>query len=211
MEKCKHMKRQLCMSKNWIYSYPWRSSKTRQQFYRSESFAMKTDTLMNGSTVQNHFSLKNGIRVQCNKGNFVPFCGPRLLNEFFLQSSSFNIHDTFKAGDWSSYIFIKLVYFTNCNSIKRKWDSRKGRSKWDRFTSSACDKCKCWGNDRTGGPVVCCQSWWLMSRKFRHPRVAARIQRKSRGWWSSWKQRLTRRFFSCTIFRASACKKCGFG
>ena len=31
---------------------------TRQQFYRSESFAMKTDILMSGSTVKNHISLK---------------------------------------------------------------------------------------------------------------------------------------------------------
>ena len=33
-----------------------KSSRTRQQFYRSESFAMKTDILMNGSTVKNHIS-----------------------------------------------------------------------------------------------------------------------------------------------------------
>ena len=33
-------------------------SRIRQQFYRKESFAMNTDTLMNGSTVKNHISLE---------------------------------------------------------------------------------------------------------------------------------------------------------
>ena len=39
----------------------WKSSKTRQQYCRSESFAMKTDILMNGSMVKNHISLKTGL------------------------------------------------------------------------------------------------------------------------------------------------------
>ena len=58
MEKFIRVKRQRCMSKNWIYSWLWKSSKTRLQYCRLESFAMKTDILMNGSTVKNHFSLK---------------------------------------------------------------------------------------------------------------------------------------------------------
>ena len=53
MEKCKRMKRQLCMSKNWIYSWQWKYSKTRQQDCRSESFAMTTDFLVTGSMVKN--------------------------------------------------------------------------------------------------------------------------------------------------------------
>ena len=36
-------------------------SKTRQQYCRLKSFAMKTDILMNGSTVKNHISLKTGF------------------------------------------------------------------------------------------------------------------------------------------------------
>ena len=58
MEKCKRMKRQLCMSKNWIHSWQRTSSWIRQQFYRSESFAMNTDTHTSGSTVKNHIPLK---------------------------------------------------------------------------------------------------------------------------------------------------------
>ena len=38
--------------------WPWKSSRIRQQSYRSESFAMKTDIHMSGSTVKNHISLK---------------------------------------------------------------------------------------------------------------------------------------------------------
>ena len=40
------------------FSWLWMSSRTRQQYYRSESFAMKTDTHTSGSTVKNHISLK---------------------------------------------------------------------------------------------------------------------------------------------------------
>ena len=36
------------------FSWLWKSSKTRQQYCRSESFAMKTDILTSGSTVKNH-------------------------------------------------------------------------------------------------------------------------------------------------------------
>ena len=53
-----------------------------KQFYRWESFAMNTDTHMNGSTVRNHISLKNGIRIQCNTENFVPIVVPGLSTSF---------------------------------------------------------------------------------------------------------------------------------
>ena len=43
------------------HSWLWKSSKTRQQYGRLESFAMKTDILMNGSMVKNHISLKTGF------------------------------------------------------------------------------------------------------------------------------------------------------
>ena len=42
-------------------SWLWKSSKTRQQYCRSESFAMKTGILMNGSMVKNYISLKTGF------------------------------------------------------------------------------------------------------------------------------------------------------
>ena len=42
------------LEKSWL----WKSSNTRQQYYRLESFAMKTDIHTSGSTVKNHVSLK---------------------------------------------------------------------------------------------------------------------------------------------------------
>ena len=72
MEKCKRMKRQLSLSKNWIYSWQWKSSITRQQYCRSESFAMKTGIPTNGSMVKKPHLIEDGIRIICNTENFVP-------------------------------------------------------------------------------------------------------------------------------------------
>ena len=66
--------------------------------------------------------------------------GSWFINEFFLKLAFFNVHDTFKAGNWSSQVFLKLVYFTNHNCVKRQWDESTGRSEWDRFLSRICFK-----------------------------------------------------------------------
>ena len=79
MEKCRRMKRPQCTSQNWICSWQWNSSRTLEQYYRSESFAMKTDVLMSGSTVKKkHISFFYGIRIQCKTENFVPIVVPGL-------------------------------------------------------------------------------------------------------------------------------------
>ena len=147
MVKCRRMKRPQFMSENWIFSWQWKSSRIRQQFYRQESFAMNMDILTSGSTVKNHISFKTvfGYSVIRKTSWFI--------NEFFLKLALFNFHDTFEAGKWSSCIFLKLVYFTNHNRVKRQWDSNKGWSEWDRFPSSTCVKFTCWTN-RKGWPVV---------------------------------------------------------
>ena len=47
-----------------------------------------------------------------------------LVIEFFIQLSLNNINETFKAGNWSSYVFFKLVYFNThniFNCVKRLW------------------------------------------------------------------------------------------
>ena len=75
--------------------------------------------------------------------------GSTLVNEFFLQFSSFNLNDTFKAGNWSFHVFRKLVFFTKYDSIKRQGDSRKRGSKWNWFPSSACVRCWRWQNGET--------------------------------------------------------------
>ena len=77
-------------SLSWICSWLWKSSRIRQQFYRSESFAMNTDTLTNGSTVKNHISFENGVRIVqhrelcCDRGSW-------FVIQFFLQLSFFHI------------------------------------------------------------------------------------------------------------------------
>ena len=70
-------------------------------------------------TCQKPHLIKNGIRIQCNTENFVPIVVPGLVIEFVLQFSFFNTNDTFKTAAQSSYIFLKLVYFTNHNCVKR--------------------------------------------------------------------------------------------
>ena len=44
--------------------------------------------------------------------------GSRLVIEFFLQFSFLKFNDTFKTGEASFYIFLKLVFFTNYDSVK---------------------------------------------------------------------------------------------
>ena len=83
-----------------------------------------TDTLLNESMVEKSHLIKKGIRIQCNTDNLFR-SGSWIVNEFFLQFSLFDIHDTSKAGHGSSYVFLKLVYLTNhdtFNCVKRQCD-----------------------------------------------------------------------------------------
>ena len=57
-------------------SWQWKSSRTRQQFYRSESFAMNTDTHAEWITGQQPHLINNGFRIQCNTEKFVPIVVP---------------------------------------------------------------------------------------------------------------------------------------
>ena len=62
-----------------------KSSRIRQQFYRSESFAINTDTLYEWINAPKPHLIKNGIRIQCNTENFDPIVVPGLST-----SSSFS-------------------------------------------------------------------------------------------------------------------------
>ena len=148
--------------------------------------------------------------------------GSWFVIQFFLFLVLFNIHDTFKTRNWSSYIFLKLEYFTNHNCVKQWWDQNIGNlSGVDSHPVTL--SCQNVEKTRTVRPVHQANQKSKTKKKnedekktvrpvlFRNPGMAARIQRKSRGWWSSWTQRLTRQFFSWTVFRAYACEKCGFG
>ena len=81
--------------------------------YRLESFAMKNGYSYEWINGQKPHLIEDGIRIQWQHGELRSDRGSRLVNEFFLQFSLFNIHDTFKAGNRSSHVFLKLVYLTN--------------------------------------------------------------------------------------------------
>ena len=66
------------MSKSWIYSWLWKFSRTRQQPYRSASFAMNTDISYEWINCQKPHLTKNGIRIPCNTEKFVPIVVPGL-------------------------------------------------------------------------------------------------------------------------------------
>ena len=80
---------------------------------------MKTDILTSGSKVKNHISEKR-FSDTMQHGELRSDRGSLLVNEFFSQFSLVNIYDAFKTGESSSYIYLKLVYFTNYNCIKRQ-------------------------------------------------------------------------------------------
>ena len=64
-----------------------------------------------------------GIRIQRNIEKLRSDRGSWFINEVFFKLAFFNIHDTFKEGNWSCYVFLKLVYFTNHDifiCVKRK-------------------------------------------------------------------------------------------
>ena len=64
--------------------------------------------------------IKYGIRIICNTENLRSHRGSRLVSEFFLRFSSFNLNDTFKTGEELFHIFLELVFFTNYSNIKRQ-------------------------------------------------------------------------------------------
>ena len=88
--------------------------KTRQQDCRLESFAMKTDTPMNGPTVKNHISLETAFGYSANT-ELRSHRVSRLVSEFVIRFLSVDFKDTFKAGEALFYIFFKLVVVTDSN------------------------------------------------------------------------------------------------
>ena len=67
----------------------------RQQSYRSESFAMKTDILDQRSKTTSHEKRYSNTEYY---GEFRSVRGSMLVSMFFLQFSFFNINDTLKTG-----------------------------------------------------------------------------------------------------------------
>ena len=200
-------------------SWQWKSSRTRQQSYRLESFAMNTDTLTSGSTVKKPHLIKNSIRIQCDTENFVPIVVPGVSTS---SSSSVSLSTSMtpsrqeidhpkSSSSSSTSPPTKSSTVIDCSdhplaTVSSECVERQERR--DPYSSEISEKLiikptknpkskKKWGSRaRTDRPV-----------SFRHTGMAARIQRESRAWQSSWTQRLTRQFFSWTIFGAYACEK----
>ena len=63
---------------------------------------------------------KNGIRIQCNTENIVPIVVPGLSSSSSSSSHSSTSMTLSRQERKSSYIILKLVYFTNHNSAKRQ-------------------------------------------------------------------------------------------
>ena len=110
---------------------------------------------MNGSMVKNHISFKTGFGYNATRRT--SFLKWFHVNEFFLRFSSFNFNDTFKTGKALFYIFTSSSSSspTTATSSESETREREDRSESDTspvlVSSSNVD-------DRTGKPVVCCES-----------------------------------------------------
>ena len=195
MEKCRRMKRPQFKSKNWICSWHWKSSRKRLLSYRSESFATNTDTLMSGSTVKNHISLKTVFGYSATQRisfrswflvcqGVLPQAFP-LQHPWHLQGRKLIILRLPQAGLPHQPWHLQL-----CQA--KVWQERG--PVWDRFLPSICVKWTCW-KARKGRPVAQAnqknpkpnkndrpRSRTGRPESFRHTGTAARIQRKSCGW-----------------------------
>ena len=214
------------MSKNWTYSWLWKSSKTRQQYCRSESFAMKTDILIFGSMVQKPHVIKNGIRIQCNTENFVPIVVPGLSS-----SSSSGSHPSTSMTPSRQERHCSTSSSSSCSPTTSLSDSesreREDQNVCDIFpvhvSSFNVDDRTVWNllfavNPITRQPTKNFQktNWketmirTVQPVVFWNPGVAARIQRKFGGWWNSRKRRHSRQFFSWSVIRAHIRETWGF-
>ena len=148
------------------------------------------------------------------------YCGSWLVSEFFLQFSLFNMtpskqeidHPTSSSSSSTSPTTTVLS-----DSETRESEDQSGIDsppvlvsssnveemieRWDPLFAAESGK-RSQANQKNLKPV-----WPVI---FWNPGVAARIQRKSFGWKSSWTTRLTRQFFSWSIFRAHIQEKWGF-
>ena len=109
--------------KNCIHTWQWKSSKTRQQYYRSESSAMKTGVPTNGSMVKNLISLRTKFGLAATQ-ELCSYRGSKLVK--FLLWIFINFKDTFETGESFFIIFFILTFFTYnrwfVNSRKRRCD-----------------------------------------------------------------------------------------
>ena len=119
MVKCRRMKRQQCMSQNWTYSWLWKSSKTRQQSFLSESFAMNTDIRVDQRSKTTSYQKRYSDTVQ--HGELRSDRGSWFINEFFLKLALFNVPTSSSSSSTSPTMTSSTV--SNKSVVRQKrWD-----------------------------------------------------------------------------------------
>ena len=188
MEKCRLMKRLQCMSKNWIYSWLWKSPrKHTSSMVAWQALRWKRIFLWMDQRSKKRHLIKSGIRMPCNTENFVPV----VVLVKFVVWIFIDFKDTFEIGE--SFLFFTCSKW-NSDTRTRRWDLH-----WHLSVSTSV-------GDGSGQPVVeqadqNPKTKWkgnhdrtLQPVEFWDPGMAARIQGKCGGWWNSSTRRLSRQF-----------------
>ena len=82
---------------------------------------------------KNHISLKTVFEYSVIRKNFVPIVVPGLSTSSSSSLPTSPPHDTFKAGNWSFQVFLKLVYLNTYDICNGDWSFRspsRNRVKW---------------------------------------------------------------------------------
>ena len=139
MEKCKRMKRQRCMSKNWNVIdcesprkhassiVAWKALRWKRKFLWMDQRS-KTSSHLKGDWDTMQYGELRSYRGSCE----------RVLPPVLIFQLQWHLHD--RRG--TVLHFFDLVFFTNDSNIKWQGDSRKGKTEWAWFLSSACVKLK---------------------------------------------------------------------
>ena len=140
------------MSKNWVYSWLLKVIEYPQQCYRSESFAMKTDILMSGSTVKNHISLETGLGYNVIRRtsfrSWVQACH-RVPHPVLILQPQWHLQESV------TILHLPQARASPTTTVSSDSETReRGRLEWNRFSSSNCVKFTCWRDDRTVRPIV---------------------------------------------------------
>ena len=178
---------------------------------------MNMDTRMSGSTVKNHISFKNSIRIQCITENFVPIVGLGLSTTSSSSSTS------------SLTIPSKEIDHLQQSCQAKVWIDKYGKTRMGQITIAQSCQVKVWKGKYGETRILLKhqESCWINQPKPQNQikmrildrygetriiptyRNGCKNSARSCGCKSSWTQRLTREFFPWTIFRPY--EKCGFG
>ena len=167
---------------------------------------MRTDVLMNGSMVKNHISFKTVFEYNVTQRTSFPNVVPGLSTN----SSSSSHPSTYPTSSSSSSTSPTTT--VSSDSETREREDLCGIDSYPVSVSSSrverLERCDPLLTKPTKNPKP--NKNENHDLEWGDTGMAARIQRKSRGWQSSWTQRLTRQFF-WSIFRAHVYEKWGFG